>query len=77
MLRCRRAASIRAALGHQPGEVEPGLDESRIELDGARVVMRRLELPAGCPQAVGAVERGDRVARIDGEAALIEAAASA
>ena len=60
-----------AALAHQPGQVEPGLDEAGVELDGAVIVVRRLELPAHRPQAIGAVEGGDGVARVDGEAALV------
>ena len=47
-------------------------DGGALELDGARIVMRRVDLPAGGPQAIRTIESGDGIGGIDGEAALVE-----
>lgn len=57
---------------HQPGKIEPGFDEARIELYGAGIVMRRFGLPPGGSEAVGPVERCNLVGAVDGEIALVE-----
>jgi hypothetical protein len=60
------------AVGDQSGEVEPGLDEGGIALERAAIVLLGFLDSAQGAQAVGAIERGDRVAGIEIEAAPVE-----
>jgi hypothetical protein len=69
-----RAARRRgpAPVGGDGGEVQPRLDEAGIELERSGILALGIRQSIHGAQAVGAIERRNGVARIEGEGARIE-----
>lgn len=61
-----------AVAGEHAGEVEPRLDEARVDLDGSQILRPGLRDAPGGIEAGGAVEGGGGIERVEDEAAPIE-----